>query len=158
VLQLNLYKTIPHFFYWGLANYNTSYSLKINNQLLAGGGVAYSIFDRKHVYFNLSDGLVYDQSDLVLPDSSRLVYHTVRNSLRLSFRFEIHNLLVFDGSDFIQNSFRQGTDYNIRSVTNLSLKLNKWLNLTSSVNYNVQKRTQSTNLVFTYGIKVDKYF
>ncbi|RZK24960.1 MAG: hypothetical protein EOO43_06765, partial [Flavobacterium sp.] len=26
-LDFNLYKTLPHFFYWGLANYNTSYSL-----------------------------------------------------------------------------------------------------------------------------------
>ena len=32
VLQFNLYKSIPHFFYWGLANYNTSYSLKVNSQ------------------------------------------------------------------------------------------------------------------------------
>lgn len=30
VLYFNLYSNIPHFFYWGMANYNTSASLKIN--------------------------------------------------------------------------------------------------------------------------------
>lgn len=158
VLQFNLYKSIPHFFYWGLANYNTSYSLKVNSQILAGAGVAYSVWDRKRAYFNISDGLVYDQSDLVLPDSSHLSYHTVRNSLRLSFRFEIKDLLVIDGANFLQNSFNIASDYIIRSTTNLSVKLNKWLLLTSSVVYNEQKRTESSNFIFTYGVKIDKYF
>lgn len=158
VLQFNLYKSIPHFFYWGLANYNTSYSLKVNSQFLAGAGLAYSLWDKKRAYFNISDGLVYDQSNLVLPDSTHLIYHTVRNSLRLSFRFEIKNLLVIDGANFLQNSFNMASDYIIRSTTNLSLKLNKWLQLTSSLVYNEQRRTQSSNLIFTYGIKADKYF
>src|SRR5688572_8415660 len=38
-LDLNLYKTLPHFYYWGLGNYTTSYSLKINNQLQTGLGI-----------------------------------------------------------------------------------------------------------------------
>ena len=58
-LDFNVYKTFPHFFYWGLANYNTSKSLNINNQLLAGAGIAYSIYDREDAYFNISDGLLF---------------------------------------------------------------------------------------------------
>lgn len=42
-LDFNLYEAASHFFYWGLANYNTSKSLKVNNQLLAGAGVAYCL-------------------------------------------------------------------------------------------------------------------
>ncbi|MBB5394567.1 hypothetical protein [Mucilaginibacter sp. AK015] len=57
-LDFNLYKGIPHFFYWGLVNYNTSYSLKINNQLLAGAGIAYSLFDSANTYLNISDGVL----------------------------------------------------------------------------------------------------
>jgi len=147
-----------HVYYWGLASFNTSYSLKVNDQFLAGAGAAISIFDRAHAKLNISDGPVYDQSDLVLPDSSHLSYHTVRNSFRIAFKFEIKNLLVIEGSDFLQNSFSDGSDYIIRCNTNLSLKLNKWLELTSSVVYNEFKRTQSSNLLFTYGLKIDKYF
>ncbi len=46
-LNFNLYKTLPNFYYWGLLNYNTSYSLKINNQFLGGLGVAYNFLDSK---------------------------------------------------------------------------------------------------------------
>lgn len=162
ILQFDLgrhkHKGRSHFYYWGLASYNTSYSLKVNNQFLAGAGAAFSIFDRPYAKLSLSDGPVYDHSDLVLPDSSHLSYNTVRNSFRLAFRFEIKNLLVIEGTDFLQNSFSMGADYIMRSATNLSLKLNKWLELTSSLVYNELKRTESSNLIFTYGVKIDKYF
>src|SRR6185312_14514432 len=52
VLQFDLgrhkHKNRPHFYYWGLFNYNTSYSLKVNNQFLTGAGAALSIIDRDH--------------------------------------------------------------------------------------------------------------
>jgi hypothetical protein len=157
-LDANLYKTIPHFYYWGLVNYNTSYSLKINNQLLAGAGVAYSIIDGTNSYLNVSDGVLYDQSDLLLPGDIRDVYHTYRNSLRLSFRFNIKDVVIFDGSNFLQNSFDRRYDYIIRSTTNLSLKLRSWLSMTTSLNYNRANRTRSENLLFTYGLTMEKYF
>jgi len=162
VLQFDLgkhrHKNRPHFYYWGLANYNTSYSLKVNNQFLAGAGAAFGVFDSDHAKLSFSDGPVFDHSDLILPDSAHLSYNTVRNSFRLAFRFEIKNLLVIDGADFLQNSFSVGSDYIIRSTTNLSFKLNKWLELTSSLVYNEQRRTESSNLIFTYGVRIDKYF
>src|SRR4051812_13289218 len=39
--DINLYRTFPRFYYWGLATYNSSYSLKINNQWMSGLGIAY---------------------------------------------------------------------------------------------------------------------
>ena len=39
-LDVNFYTAIKHFYYWGLGNYTTSYSLKINNQLQVGAGGA----------------------------------------------------------------------------------------------------------------------
>ena len=157
-LQFNLYKTFPHFFYWGLTNYNTSYSLKINNQLLSGAGIAYSLLDTKNSWFNISDGLLYDQSDLILPSGIRDVYHTYRNSLRVSFRFNFKDVVILDGSNFLQNSLDRRYDYIIRTTTNLSFKLRKWLSLTSSLSYNKLNRTKSDNLLFTYGITMEKYF
>jgi hypothetical protein len=157
-LDFNLYKTFPHFFYWGLANYNTSYSLKINNQLLAGAGVAYSFFDSPNTYLNISDGILFDSSDLMLANNVRDKYETYRNSLRLSFRFNIKDRIVIDGSNFLQNSMQRQSDFIIRSVTNLSFKVQKWLSLTTSLNYNRVNRTNSENLLFTYGLTAEKWF
>jgi len=157
-LDFNLYKRFPHFNYWGLANYNTSYSLKVNNQLLAGLGVAYSLLDRPKAYLNISDGILYDQSDLTLANNTRDVYHTYRNSLRLQFRFNIGDRVMIDGSNFLQNSLDRHNDYIIRSATNLSFKLRQWISLTTSLNYNRLNRTNSENLLFTYGLTLEKYF
>lgn len=153
-LFFNLYKTFPHFYYWGLLNYNTSYSLKINNQLLAGLGVAYSVVDQPNVYLNLSDGVLFDQSDLLV----NAVYHTYRNSFRVQYHFALKDLLTLDGSNFLQSSFTNRHDYIIRTTTTLGLKLRKWISLTTSLNYNKMNITNSDNLIFTYGLTLDKYF
>ncbi|MFD2581681.1 DUF481 domain-containing protein [Pedobacter vanadiisoli] len=153
-LNFNLYKTFPHFYYWGLVNYNTSYSLKLKNQLLAGGGIAYSILDKPNAYINLSDGVLFDQSSLIVGDS----YHTYRNSLRLQYHFAIRELITIDGNYFLQNAFDRKGDYIIRSTTTLGLKLRKWISLTTALNYNKLNITHSENLNLTYGLTLDKYF
>jgi hypothetical protein len=157
-VDFNLYKAIPHAYYWGLANYNTSYSLKINSQLLAGGGIAYSILDKPNTYLNLSDGILYDLSDINTSDTTRETYHTYRNSLRLQFHFLINNLITIDNGSFLQNSLTRSNDFNIRSTFGLGFKLNNWLNLNGSLSYNKISRTQSENLLLTYGLKVEKFF
>ncbi|WP_235854054.1 DUF481 domain-containing protein [Mucilaginibacter terrenus] len=153
-LNFDLYKTFPHFYYWGLVNYNTSYSLGINNQFLAGAGIAYKIIDKKDLYLNLSDGILYDKSNLL----ADLIYHTYRNSLRLQFHLQLKDLLTFDESSFLQSSLSNGDDYIIRSTTTLGIKLRKWISLTTSLNYNKMNITRSDNLNFTYGLTLDKYF
>ncbi|GAA4918480.1 DUF481 domain-containing protein [Mucilaginibacter defluvii] len=157
-LDFNLYKTFPHFFFWGLANYNTSYSLKINNQLLAGLGAAYNIVDKPNAWLNISNGILYDKSDLMLNDTAREDYHTYRNSLRIAFKFTINKLIVLESSSFLQNSLNKGDDYIIRSNNSLSFKMSKWLALTAALGYNRQNRTKSENLLFTYGLTLEKYF
>lgn len=156
-LDFNLFQS-PKFYYWGLANYNTSYSLKVNNQLLAGVGVAYNFLNSENAYLNVSNGVLYDLSDLQLNDTTQQIYHTYRNSLRLAFRFNIHKLVVVESSTFLQNSFDYKADYIIRSTNSLSFKLNPWLSLTTALAYNRQNRTQSENLLFTYGLTLEKYF
>ncbi len=156
--DFNLYKTFPKFNYWGLANYNTSYSLKINNQLLTGLGVAYTFIDNKAAYLNLSNGVLYDKSDLFLNDTTRDVYHTFRNSFRLLFRVTVKDILTLESSNFLQNSFDYGNDYIIRSNSTLSFKINQWLSLTTALSYNRLNRTRSDNLLLTYGLTFDRYF
>ncbi len=153
-LNFNLYKTLPHFYYWGLLNYNTSYSLKIKNQLLAGGGIAYSIMDRENAYINLSDGVLFDQSSLLQGEN----YHTFRNSLRLQYHFVFKQLITLDGNHFLQSAFSRSNDHIIRSNTTLGLKIKKWISLTTALNYNKLTVTNRENLNFTYGLALDKYF
>lgn len=157
-LDFNLYKTFPHFFYWGLANYNTSKSLKINNQLLAGGGLAYSLLDRENTYLNISDGFLFDSSDLILGDGSPEVYQTCRNSLRLVCKFVFSKMIVFNSSTFFQPSLNRGNDYNFRSNSTLAFKVNQWLGLTTAFNYNRVSRTDRENLQLSYGLTFERYF
>jgi len=153
-LNFNLFKGFPHFYYWGLINYNTSYSLKLKNQLLAGGGIAYSLLDRDQAYINISNGLLFDQSSLVVGES----YHTLRNSLRLQYHFDIKQIITIDGSHFLQNSFSKRGDYIVRSSTTVGLKLKKWISLTTALNYNRLNITGRENLNLTYGLSIDQYF
>ena len=157
-LDFNLYKTFPHFFYWGLANYNTSKSLKVNNQLLAGAGVAYSIYDRENLYLNISDGLLFDSSDLILEDEVRDVYHTYRNTLRVVFKFVIKDVIVLSSSGFYQPSLNRRDDYILRSNSALSFKVNKWLSLTTAFNYNRVSRTNRENQLLSYGLSFERFF
>ncbi len=156
-LDVNLYKTFPNFFYWGLANYNTSYSLRIRNQLLAGAGVAYNFFDNDRAYLNISNGILYDASGITENDLP-VDYQTVRNSLRLAFRFEVAGFIVVQGSNFYQPSLRDGQDYNIRFTDNVSFSLYRGLSLTAALTYNRVNRTQRENFLFTYGLAFERYF
>ena len=157
-LDFNLYKTLPHFFYWGLVNYNTSKSLKVNNQLLAGAGIAYSIYDREDAYLNISDGILFDSSDLTLDNEIRDVYHTYRNSLRLSFRFVISKIIIVNSSSYFQSSLSNGSDYIMKSDSSLSFKVNKWLSLTTAFNFNRVARTDRQNSLLSYGLNFERYF
>jgi hypothetical protein len=157
-VDFNLYKSIPHAYYWGLANYNTSYSLKINSQLLTGLGVAYSIYDRPNAYLNVSDGVLYDLSDINTSDTTRELYHTYRNSLRIQFHFVIRDLITLDSGNFLQNSLTRKGDYILRTSFALGFKISNWLSLNSSLAYNKIARTDSENLLLTYGLKLEKFF
>lgn len=157
-LDFNLYKTFPHFYYWGLANYNTSYSLNINNQLLTGLGVAYNLIDKKNQKLNISNGILYDKSDIILDTDIREIYSSFRNSFRLSFKFIIKDFIGLESTSFAQNSLNYKEDYNIRSSNSLNFKINKWLSLSSSLNYNKVNKTKRENLLMSYGLKVERYF
>lgn len=157
-LDFNLYKTLPHFFYWGLVNYNTSRSLRVNNQLLAGAGIAYSIYDREDAYLNISNGILFDSSDLMQDNDLRDIYQTYRNSLRLSFRFVINKIIVINSSSFYQRSLSNGDDYILKSDSGLSFKLNKWLSLTTAYNFNRVARTDRQNSLLSYGLTFERYF
>ncbi len=156
-LDFNLYQT-QRFYYWGLTNYNSSYSLKINNQLLTGLGLAYNLIDKPNQKLNISDGILFDRSDLLLDGDIQEVYSTLRNSFRLWFKFAIWKIVVLENTSFIQNSLEYKDDYSIKSNSGVSLKLNSWLSFNTNLNYNKISRTDRENLLLSYGLKLEKYF
>lgn len=156
--DVNLYNRNGNFYYWGLANYVSSFSLKINRQLQSGLGVAYNFIDRPEAWLNLSNGLIYETSNITLTDGARDTYQTVRNSLRLSYRFVVAEVITFEGSNFLQNSLNNSSDFIIRSRNSAGIKLKKWLSFSASLGYNQISRTRRENLQFTYGIMLEKYF
>lgn len=157
-LDFNVYKALPHMYYWGLTNYTASYSLKINSQAQTGVGLAYNVIDKKNYKVNLSDGILYESSDIVVNDNTNDVYQTFRNSFRLAFKLNYKDIVLLDGTNFLQSSLSDGNDYIIKSNINLSFKVRKWLSLTTSFTYNKFSRTNRENMLFSYGFVFEKYF
>lgn len=158
LLDVNLYKTFPHFYYWGLCNYTKSYSLRINNQFQAGGGIAYNLVDRVNFKINLSEGVLYDYSDVTLADASHEVYGTSRNSARLQIKYYYKSLFTFSGAGYVQHSLQYGNDVIYKGDMDIAIRITRWLSLTGKLTYNKIERTKRENLFMTYGFTVDKFF
>ncbi|MES1159875.1 MAG: DUF481 domain-containing protein, partial [Bacteroidota bacterium] len=164
-LDFDLYKTFPHFYYWGLATYNTSISLLINHQLQTGLGAGYNIIDKKKAILNISDGLLYEKGDLY--DSlyggpngnifQRDKYQAVRNSLRLLYHWVIHDMYALDGAGFLQNSLANWSgDYIVKINLGASVKLYKWLSFSITYTYNQFTRTRSQTTLLNFGLTAQK--
>lgn len=156
--DFNLYKTFPGFYYWGLINFMSSYSLNIRSQSQTGLGVAYQLIDRDSIRVNISNGVLVENSHIIDRNDSSIVYQTVRNSLRVHLGYTFRGRIVFNSISFWQPSFLDGKDYIITNNTNLDVRIWKWLSLTTRVQYNHISRTEKENLLFTYGLKIDYKF
>ncbi|WP_118951124.1 DUF481 domain-containing protein [Taibaiella helva] len=157
-LDFNLYATFPHFYYWGLVNFTSSFSLKIKEQLQSGLGVAYRLIDREQMMFSISDGFLYERSNIIQEDQSELSYHTFRNSLRLQYRLKYKELLTFNSAGFYQPSLNYGGDFIITANASLGIKVWKWLSFTTTFTYNNVSRTRRENILFTYGLVAERFF
>lgn len=158
ILDFGLFKNQRRLYYWGLAGYDRSFSLKINGRVQSGLGVAYNIIDTTNAWLNISDGILYERSDLNVTRTDREIDYTFRNSLRVRYRWVIKEIIVLDGTNFLLNSLSDKKDYIIKLNNSLSVKLRKWLSITGSVNYNKLTRTNRENLLITYGLVMEKYF
>ncbi len=155
-IDFNLRSRLPGLYYWGLSSFEKSYSLKVINRTQAGAGLASNIIDRgDSLSINLSDGLLYEYSALQLSDSAESYFRTVRNSFRLRLRFRLWQMLSFESTSFVQHSLCDASDYIIRSNSSLGIKLRNWLSMTTALTYNVVTRTNSENLLLTFGLMMD---
>ncbi|MBO9732558.1 MAG: DUF481 domain-containing protein [Chitinophaga sp.] len=156
--DVSVYRGEKKFYYWGLANFEKSYSLKINSRFQGGGGIAYDVIHHAQATLNLSDGVLFEASNLYLQDTIPDVYQTVRNSLRVSYKWVINNMVVLEGSNYLQNSLIHSNDYIIKCNNSLSVKLRSWLSVTAAMTYNKVNRTDRENLLMNYGLTVEKFF
>ncbi|MGO4293123.1 DUF481 domain-containing protein [Chitinophaga sp. RAB17] len=157
-MDISVLRNEKKIYYWGLATFDKSFSLKINNRFQGGGGVAYYVIHHANARLNISDGLLFEASNLYLHDTIPDIYQTVRNSLRINYKWVIINMIVLEGSNYIQNSLTHGDDYIIKCDNSLSVKLRSWLSLTAAMTYNKLNRTNRENLLVNYGVTVEKFF
>ncbi len=156
--DMDFLKKVSKLYYWGLLNYETSYSLKTIYRFQPGAGVSYRFIDTANAHLSVSDGLLFEMSNIIDTSLAHEKYQTVRNSLRISYHFVIGKLITIDGINFWQPSLLDFKDYIFKFNNSLSFKLREWLSLTTAISYNKISRTDSQNLLFTFGITLDKYF
>lgn len=156
--DFNYYPKPKHIYYWGLVNYVRSYSLNINHRFQGGIGAAYNVIDKPGILLNISDGILYEDGNIDLTDSTSDKYSIARNSLRIRYTISYKDIIVLNGSNFFQNALSDGNDYIIQSTNTLSIKLKKWLSFTTAATYNKVQRTHRENLLLTLGLTAEKYF
>ena len=156
--NIDYLKDIRRLYYWALVNYDNSYSLKINYRFQSGVGVAYSFIKKPNFNLETSDGFVFETSDLTDPNLGKDVYQTVRNSLRIKYRWSYNKTFSLEGVDFYQPSIIDFSDFNLKLNNKLSVKLNKWLSVNAAMTYNKISRTNRENLLLTYGLTVENYY
>jgi hypothetical protein len=162
--DLNLYKTLRHFYYWGLVNYNTSLSLRVNHIIQAGFGPGYNLIDKKKAALIISDGILYEKGDLYDINYGSLQgntpqrdkYQVFRNSFRIKYHFVIHDRVTLDGVELIQHSLVTIHNYILNLSASGSVKLSKWLSVTTAFAFNRFTRTRSENTLLTFGITISR--
>jgi hypothetical protein len=157
-LDGNIMKASSRLYYWGLLTYDKSVSLNINNRFQAGAGLAYNFIDTDSTFLNLSNGIIYESSNLQLNDSTNNEYNTFRNSLRLRGRYSWRNIFTIETVSFWQPSLQYKHDYIIKSTTNISYRVWKWCSFLTCISYNKLNRLNRENLLITLGLKAEKYF
>lgn len=157
VLNVDVLKDTRRLYYWALMSFSSSYSLKINYQFQAGGGIGYNVLNKNSAEIVLSNGLLFEASEVVLKDSSKIIYQALRNSLRIKHRWQ-KGMFSWEGTHFWQPNLSDFNDYIIRSNTTISVRLKKWLSISGGLTFNKITRTNRENLLVNFGITFDHYF
>ncbi len=147
------------YYIWAIGAYESSYSLGVASRTQAGAGVAWSPIDSPRAYVNFSEGVLVENSNIKQSDNTTITQQTLRNSFRFRFRFaSAENRVVFEGTNSIQNSFKDFNDYILRLNNSLTVKVYKGVGLTAAAAYNKVTATDRENLLLTLGFKVDYVF
>jgi hypothetical protein len=157
-LNMDILKNTHKIYYWGLMNYTTSKSLNIFNQFQGGVGLGWNVVNNDRINIVITDGIMYETSQILNTDKMREHYNTWRNSLRIKHAWNITQDLSLEGSHFWQPSLEDGHDYIIRSSAALNFQLKRWLRFTTGLTYNKISRTDRENLILNIGLTAAGYF
>lgn len=157
-LDANWFRPSKPLYYWALANFESSFSLKVNMRTQSGVGLAYNFVDKPDFFINLSEGLLFEKANLRrdgIPDD---VYSTWRNSFRLRLRYVHKQRITLESTSFIQHSLQQASDYIITSNNSILVKLHKGISFTSALKYDLVQRNRRENLLITFGFTAESFF
>ena len=158
-VDFNLYpKDSSKLYYWGLVNYDKSFSLNILGRVQAGIGVGYIFFKSERRSLSISEGILYENSKVRLDDGTIDKNNLARNSFRLNYRFVIKDIIVIKGTNLLQNAFGNSDDYIIKLDNSLNLTLNTWLSFRAGFTYNRNNLTGRDNMLITLGLTAEKFF
>lgn len=158
---------------WILGSFTSSYSLNIYSQLQAGVGLAYKFEllkqdrikkdEKETPYQNLitlrvSNGIIYEHSNILNKESVQEMYYILRNSLRLQLVANMWHNVSLRGTYFWQPALNDIKDVNMIADVSLGIKLSNNIKFDTKFAYNYITRTAKENLIFTYGISTTFMF
>src|SRR3954454_24760328 len=79
--DMDFLKKVSKLYYWGLLNFESSYSLKTKYRFQPGAGAGYRFIDSPNKVFTVSDGILFEMANLTDATYGKEKYQTVRNSL-----------------------------------------------------------------------------
>jgi hypothetical protein len=156
--EVNRYFSKRRFYLWLLGSYAKIYSLDVKHQFQSGAGLAYNVLNDKHVFLNLSDGLLYEYSEHAGQELKPVADHTVRNSLRVQLKIKFNGRVSMFSTFFLQNSLKNVGDMIIREESELNVKLHKKLTSVLKLQYNRMTSTGKETFLVTWGLMLDTYF
>lgn len=158
LIEFDFLKKQKRLYYWGNGTFDKSYSLKIDYRYQAGAGLGLNIAQDAKLVLNITEGLIYETGNLIDKDLGERRYDVWRNSARFKYRWVIQDIVILDGFVLYQPSISTRHDTIFKTSTTLSVKVRKWLSLSSALTYNEITLTDRRNLIVTYGVVMERFF
>ncbi|MGC3943602.1 MAG: DUF481 domain-containing protein [Chryseolinea sp.] len=158
LIEFDFLKKQKRLYYWGNGTFDKSYSLKIDYRYQAGAGLGLNISQTPNLVLNVTEGLIYETGSLMDKDLGERKYDVWRNSARFKYRWVIQDIVILDGFVLYQPSISTRHDTIFKTATTLSVKVRKWLSLSSALTYNEITLTDRRNLIVTYGVVMERFF
>lgn len=158
LVEFDFLKNQKRFYYWGTGTFDKSFSLKIDYRYQAGAGLGWNAVKNPTLLIHITEGILYETGSLIDRDLGERDYNVWRNSARVKYRWVLKDLVILDGSLTYQPSISTRHDVIFKSSTTLSIKVRKWLSLSSAFTYNEITLTDRRNLIVTYGVVMERFF
>ena len=158
LVEFDFLKKQKRLYIWGNGTFDKSYSLKIDYRYQAGTGIGFNIAQQPNLVLNVTEGAIYETGSVIDNELGERRYNIWRNSTRFKYRWVMKDLVILDGFVLYQPSISTRNDVIFKTSTTLSIKVRKWLSLSSAFTYNEITLTDRRNLIVTYGVVMERFF